>query len=116
MQFISTEAFLLIIFVFLFIVTLVLNRASFIVTKKSIEENEAEDLKETKMLLHQYKNVFAVLTFVVFLFYAGYYFANKYHAEAHVMEWLHLIIRWAHVVFGIAWIGASFILFFLKTV
>ena len=24
-----------------------------------------------------------------------------------VHEWLNLIIRWAHVMFGIAWIGAS---------
>jgi uncharacterized membrane protein len=24
-----------------------------------------------------------------------------------VHEWLNLMIRWAHVMFGIAWIGAS---------
>lgn len=28
--------------------------------------------------------------------------------EAHIQEWLGLIIRWAHLVTGIAWIGASF--------
>ena len=28
--------------------------------------------------------------------------------EAHVMEWLHMLFRWAHVITGIAWIGASF--------
>ena len=28
--------------------------------------------------------------------------------ESHVIEWLNLAIRWAHIVTGIAWIGASF--------
>ena len=23
-------------------------------------------------------------------------------------EWLHLIVRWAHIIFGVAWIGTSF--------
>nr|MBK9651251.1 urate hydroxylase PuuD [Bacteroidota bacterium] len=30
------------------------------------------------------------------------------------MEWLNLILRWTHVVFGIAWIGASFYFIFLE--
>lgn len=34
--------------------------------------------------------------------------------EAHVMEWLNLVIRWAHVVFGMAWIGTSFYFVFLE--
>jgi len=28
--------------------------------------------------------------------------------EAFVLEWLNLLLRWAHVIVGIAWIGASF--------
>ena len=28
--------------------------------------------------------------------------------EAYALEWLNLALRWAHVVVGIAWIGASF--------
>ena len=23
-------------------------------------------------------------------------------------EWLHLIVRWTHIIFGVAWIGTSF--------
>ncbi|MBL7814841.1 MAG: urate hydroxylase PuuD [Saprospiraceae bacterium] len=34
--------------------------------------------------------------------------------EGHYMEWLNLIIRWAHIIFGIAWIGASFYFVFLE--
>ena len=28
--------------------------------------------------------------------------------ESHVQEWLNLVVRWVHVVVGIAWIGTSF--------
>ena len=28
--------------------------------------------------------------------------------EPYLLEWLNLLVRWAHVVVGIAWIGASF--------
>jgi uncharacterized membrane protein len=28
--------------------------------------------------------------------------------EAYVLDWLNLLVRWAHIVVGIAWIGASF--------
>ena len=34
--------------------------------------------------------------------------------EAHVVEWLNLLVRWAHVVAGIMWIGASFYFIFLE--
>ncbi|HKJ95620.1 MAG TPA: urate hydroxylase PuuD, partial [Gammaproteobacteria bacterium] len=28
--------------------------------------------------------------------------------EAHLHEWANLLVRWIHVITGIAWIGASF--------
>jgi uncharacterized membrane protein len=28
--------------------------------------------------------------------------------EAYVLEWVHLALRWAHIIVGVAWIGASF--------
>lgn len=28
--------------------------------------------------------------------------------DPHIVEWLNLVIRWAHMVVGVAWIGASF--------
>jgi uncharacterized membrane protein len=28
--------------------------------------------------------------------------------EAYVLDWLNLILRWAHIITGIAWIGSSF--------
>lgn len=34
--------------------------------------------------------------------------------EGHVLEWMNLIVRWGHVVFAMAWIGASFYFVFLE--
>ena len=34
--------------------------------------------------------------------------------QAHMMDWLNLIIRLTHITFGIAWIGASFYFVFLE--
>jgi len=34
--------------------------------------------------------------------------------EAHLMEWMNIIVRVAHITFGIAWIGASFYFVFLE--
>jgi uncharacterized membrane protein len=34
--------------------------------------------------------------------------------EAHMMEWLNIIVRLMHITFGIAWIGASFYFVFLE--
>lgn len=35
--------------------------------------------------------------------------------ETYIFDWLNLIIRWAHIVVGIAWIGASFYFIWLDT-
>lgn len=34
--------------------------------------------------------------------------------EGHFKEWLNIIVRWMHITFGIAWIGASFYFVFLE--
>ena len=34
--------------------------------------------------------------------------------EGHINEWLNLLVRWAHVTFGVAWIGTSFYFIFLE--
>jgi len=34
--------------------------------------------------------------------------------EAHILNWLNLLVRWTHVIIGIAWIGASFYFVFLE--
>ncbi|MDP6968725.1 MAG: urate hydroxylase PuuD [Gammaproteobacteria bacterium] len=34
--------------------------------------------------------------------------------DAHFIEWLNLMVRWVHVIVGIAWIGASFYFVWLE--
>ena len=43
-----------------------------------------------------------------------YFFVRNTVYEGHFFEWLNLIIRWMHITFGIAWIGASFYFVFLE--
>ena len=35
--------------------------------------------------------------------------------EAYILEWLNLLLRWAHLIVGIAWIGSSFYFVWLDT-
>jgi len=30
--------------------------------------------------------------------------------DAYLLDWVNLLLRWAHLIVGIAWIGASFYL------
>ncbi len=61
-----------------------------------------------------YKKIFLLLAPTLLLIYFGHREVVKLGLEAHVMEWLNLVVRWAHVVLGISWIGASFYFIFLE--
>ena len=68
-----------------------------------------EEEQETKMY---YKGAVA-LSLIAFL--GGfYYFIQGTPYEGHFFEWLNLLVRWAHITIGIAWIGASFYFVFLE--
>ena len=32
------------------------------------------------------------------------------------LDWLDLVVRWIHIIVGIAWIGTSFYLWFLRLI
>ncbi|WP_040779757.1 urate hydroxylase PuuD [Calidithermus timidus] len=44
----------------------------------------------------------------------GYVLVQVNGWQAHAREWLGLVVRWLHIVYGIAWIGASFYFIFLE--
>jgi uncharacterized membrane protein len=71
-------------------------------------------LSETKAELVATRNTFLVLLSVSLLTWTAFFIAGKFEVEAHLNEWLNLVVRWAHVLFGIAWIGASFYFIFLE--
>ncbi len=55
------------------------------------------------------------LVLVVILLLAGTWFMIEDTPWAgHFKEWLNIIVRWMHITFGIAWIGASFYFVFLE--
>jgi uncharacterized membrane protein len=51
---------------------------------------------------------------LVALFGLGLGLTLLYGWEGHAREWLNLVVRWLHIIYGIAWIGASFYFIFLE--
>lgn len=82
-----------------------LGNDSFGISEKT--KSKVEDLKEIKSVLFY-------ISLIITFFYVSYIFVKGTTLESHVVEWFNLIVRWAHVVFGIAWIGASFYFNFLE--
>lgn len=78
------------------------------------EELHEEEINELLDDLQLYKKVIGYLIALIIIGYAIYLYAEHTGMTAHVMDWLHLIIRWSHIVLGIAWIGASFYFIFLE--
>lgn len=60
------------------------------------------------------KRVFMYLSLIFLFLFMVYKFVQGTSWEGHIVEWFNLTVRWAHVVFGIAWIGASFYFNFLE--
>lgn len=46
--------------------------------------------------------------------YGLYLWVDSLGWNAHVLDWLQLLVRWFHITIGIAWIGASFYFIFLE--
>ncbi|MCF6132627.1 urate hydroxylase PuuD [Flavobacterium wongokense] len=55
-----------------------------------------------------------ILLMVVAILFNTYIVVEGTPLEAHLMEWLNIVIRLMHITFGIAWIGASFYFVFLE--
>ncbi len=72
------------------------------------------DLEERHLHLKHVKRVISIIALLIFSFSIGYLMLKDSPLQGFVMEWLNLIIRWAHVVVGIMWIGASFYFIFLE--
>ena len=81
------------------------------IKKYKAEENEQKVEKFQSM-----QNWF--YTLIIIASFAGiglvYLFLNGTIWESHFFEWLNLTVRWIHITFGIAWIGASFYFVFLE--
>ncbi len=100
------------------IVLWVLRYASLSVSR--LAEKKQDDSKAVQRLhnfldeLGQTRSVVFYCSLIFLSLYTVYAFVKGTSYESHAVEWMNLLIRWAHVVFGIAWIGASFYFNFLE--
>jgi uncharacterized membrane protein len=76
-------------------------------TRTKLDEESLSEIGITRTLL-------LVTAIVITGIYFLYPVLVKNKLEAHILEWLSLVVRWAHVILGIAWIGASFYFIFLE--
>lgn len=72
------------------------------------------DLSQRIILVTQIRRVVLVLASILLVGFTVYWLIKDSPMQGFVMEWLNLLIRWAHVVVGIMWIGASFYFIFLE--
>lgn len=81
-----------------------------------MKKYSAEDSEKLEAKCHTAQNcIYAGIVLVIVAAIACTYLAVKGTPwEAHLMEWLNIIVRVMHITFGIAWIGASFYFVFLE--
>src|SRR5215831_16778677 len=88
-------------------------RFSSIVKAKDAHGNKAVDYSE-KISSFQNYTYAVILLLIVAILVCIYLFLKDSVWEAHMMEWLNIVVRVMHITFGIAWIGASFYFVFLE--
>jgi len=83
---------------------------------KIIKKYEKKEDEIKVNLAHKIQNWVYVLIVAGALSGVGllYYLLEGTIWQNHVLEWLDLAVRWIHITFGIAWIGASFYFVFLE--
>ena len=83
---------------------------SFLKGKSQKDPEADEDIRNTSM-----NYIYAgILMVIVGILINTYILVQGTPLEAHMMEWLNIVIRLLHITFGIAWIGASFYFVFLE--
>lgn len=61
-----------------------------------------------------FRGALKYITIIGLTGYCLYILVQGTSSAGYVMEWLNLLVRWAHVVAGVMWIGASFYFIFLE--
>ncbi len=107
---IGTDLFVFIVSISLLLIAIALQYIIRIL-KRTSGPAETDDSFQNIIL---YKNLFLIGACSMLIIFFVYKEVAKYGLESHVMEWLNLVVRWAHVVLGISWIGASFYFIFLE--
>ncbi|MES2587489.1 MAG: urate hydroxylase PuuD [Bacteroidota bacterium] len=109
-----TNWIFVVILLFIIIITYGILKSVVVALKQKNDQNFNESIKTKLEDVYEAKTVFLYIALIFVFLYSVYYFVQGTTWESHVTEWLNLVVRWAHVVFGIAWIGASFYFNFLE--
>ena len=81
-----------------------------------LKKNSKTDSEKTTAKINSAQNYIyvSIILVIVAAIICTYLMAKGTPWEAHLMEWLNIVIRVMHITFGIAWIGASFYFVFLE--
>lgn len=103
---------LLVLLIMLVILTYYLRN----VEKQIVHAVDDADAEKKKLRINGVQNnTYAALLLVIAgIIAAIYLYVKGTPWEAHLMEWLNIVVRVMHITFGIAWIGASFYFVFLE--
>ena len=113
----STDYIFIAAILLLFIIYWVARNAHSNLSANKNSESDAIKMKLQRMLQDEMRDMRNLLLYALLaciLLFVAYRYTIYTNMGAHVHEWLNLIVRWAHVLFGIAWIGASFYFIFLE--
>lgn len=81
----------------------------------SLEKKNAGNEKQQEQTGQIQSWIYAAIIFTIVSIIASiYYLVKGTPYEGHLTEWLNIGIRVMHIIFGIAWIGASFYFVFLE--
>ncbi len=113
------SGFLLAVLLGIMVMLVVMTYYLFTIKKHRIEDFEndgtpkQEEQVEKVSLIRGFIYTAIILTSITMI--AVIYFSVQgTDYEAHVMEWMNIVVRLLHITFGIAWIGASFYFVFLE--
>jgi uncharacterized membrane protein len=104
-----SEWFFPVVLVVAFLLLLIVGYAYTILRKV-----DRTDYMEVYTEVRTYRNILIYSFCILLSIFFGVKWALHEGLEAHLLDWMNLVIRWAHVVLGIAWIGASFYFIFLE--
>jgi len=114
LHFETIDIFFSVVVLILFAVSRVLTNAILALKISSAGSNNSNQSEESLGEINLFRKGISIAFIVAIILFAIYHIAVSRGLESHIMEWLNLIVRWAHVVLGIAWIGASFYFIFLE--
>ncbi|MEO8087036.1 MAG: urate hydroxylase PuuD [Bacteroidota bacterium] len=114
MKFDSPDIFFAIIILLLFVSSVILTHVLSALKISCNVNDDGEELTESIHEIHLFRKGISISFICSIIIYSLYHIALRTGLESHIMDWLNLVIRWAHVVLGIAWIGASFYFIFLE--